>query len=78
LLAVNHNLMWLPGDMKKQMISYLSEKGYINGDFDGTELNCRLYTGEEIGLTFKPTENGGMSISFSAKRGKSGKVALDG
>jgi hypothetical protein len=65
-----HNLMWLPGDMKKRVVSYLSEKGYIHGDFDATKLNCRLYTGEEIGLIFKPTKDGGMKVSFSAQRGK--------
>jgi hypothetical protein len=68
-----NNLMWQPGDMKKRLVSYLSEKGYIDSDFEGTELNCRLYTGEEIGLTFKPTRNGGMKISFSAQRGKKQK-----
>jgi hypothetical protein len=68
-VAAFNKLMWLPGDMKKQLVAYLSEKGYIDEDFDGRELNCRLYTGEEIGLTFEPTENGGMSISLSAQRG---------
>ena len=48
-----NNLMWQPGDMKKRIVSYLSEKGCINKDWDGTELNCSLSTGEEIGFTFR-------------------------
>lgn len=69
-LAAFNNLMWQPGDMKKRIVSYLSEKGYINSEFDGPKLVCHLYTGEEIALTFKPTKNGGMRISFSAQLGK--------
>lgn len=68
-----NNLMWQPGDMKKRIVSYLSEKGRISSDWDGAELNCSLYTGEEIGFTFRRTPNGGMEISFTAERGKGGK-----
>ena len=66
-----NNLMWLPGNMKKWIVSYLSEKGCINKDWDGTELSCSLSTGEEIGLTFRRTPSGGMEISFAAEHGKS-------
>ena len=48
-----NNLMWQPGDMKKRIVSYLSEKSCINKDWDGTKLNCSLSTGEEIGFTFR-------------------------
>lgn len=65
-----NNLLWQPGDMKKRIVSYLSAKGYISKDFDGTDLNCSLYTGEEINLTFRPTKSGGMEISISAQRRK--------
>jgi hypothetical protein len=67
-----NNLMWQPGNMKKWIVSYLSEKGCINRDWDGSEMNCRLSTGEEIGLTFRKTPSGGMEISFAAERRKRG------
>jgi hypothetical protein len=63
-----NNLMWQAGNMKMQIISYLSEKGYIGKDFNGSDLKCSLYTGEEICLQFKSTTGGGMSITFSGER----------
>jgi hypothetical protein len=65
-----NDLMWEPGNMKRQIVSYLSKKGYINSDWDGTELNCCLKTGEEIGFTFRQTSDGGMEVSFAVERGK--------
>jgi hypothetical protein len=73
-----NNLMWQPGNMKKWIVSYLSEKGCIDKDWDGTELNCSLSTGEEIGLTFRKTPSGGMEIGFTAERGNRKKSAAGG
>jgi hypothetical protein len=67
-IAAFNNLMWIPGDTKKRVVSYLSAKGYMGKDFAGTELKCKLYTGEEIGLSFKPASDGGMRIKFLAER----------
>jgi hypothetical protein len=65
-----NNLMWQPGDMKKRIVSYLSEKNCIKKDWDGTALNCKLYTGEEIEFTFRRTPNGSMRIRFTADQVK--------
>jgi hypothetical protein len=63
-----NNLMWQPGDMKRRIVSYLSEKGCISEDWDGTKLSCNLSTGEEIGFAFRRMPNGGMKISLEAER----------
>jgi uncharacterized protein DUF6882 len=66
-LKAFNNLILLPGDTKKQIVSYFAEKGCIKGDWDGEELKCRLYTGDEVVFTFIPAPDGGIEISFCAK-----------
>ncbi len=58
------NLMWEPGNLKKRVISYLSDKGHIDPSFDGQEITCKLHTGEKIGLYFRETKDGGMEIGY--------------
>ncbi len=57
-----NNLMWQRGNMKKMIVSYLSDKGHIDPDFDGEEIRCKLHTNEELGFYFRETEDGGMQI----------------
>jgi hypothetical protein len=59
------NLMWQPGNMKKRIVSYCSDKGFIDKDWDGEELTFTLSTGEDIGLFFRATKDGGREIGFT-------------
>lgn len=64
--AVFAEQIWIPGDMKKRVISYLSAKGYVPQDFTTSELTCQLYTGEKIRFSFKTAADGRTEITFNA------------
>jgi hypothetical protein len=64
-----NELMWLPGDMKTRILSYLSAKGCIDEGFTGNEVTCELQTGEQVSFAFRATEGGGTEITFSPSAG---------
>jgi hypothetical protein len=59
------DLMWVPGDMKRRVLTYFSDKGYVDKSWNGDELTCTLYTGEKIGLKFEKSGGGRTSVSFT-------------
>jgi hypothetical protein len=59
-----NDLIWVPWDMKKRVISYLSKKGFIGRDFAGNELDCQLSSGEKVKFRFETREEGGTAIIF--------------
>jgi hypothetical protein len=59
------HLMWIAGDMKARLLSYFVQKGYMAKPRHGDKLTCRLYTGEQVSFEFKPTMEGGVSITCS-------------
>jgi len=64
-----NELMWIPGDMKKRIVSYFVKNRQIDERaLLGNQLTCSLADGKQIEFAFEKKSNGGMMVSYTCDR----------